>query len=1045
MNIYDADYPHAGHGWCAHADPALHEVDLPRPPGHHDHVSPHRRAHGRGHRSQAAVLRRSGVQTSQVRHGFVFPPAGDSEGGQSLEESSPNLFNLLGFTVYFINIQSIISAVKRASLAAELERLSPDIVGLNETWLDSSVSQLEIPGYTLVSRRDRPKTSVGKLNHGGIALYHRCGGILVTHLEDSTIAERSWHVVHTDVGGLLLGLWYRPPGSAHCHIESVDSEMERLGEGMIGTLLVGDINVWHKAWLRHSPADTLEGERLHTICKEHALKQLVQEPTRGRNLLDLALSSLHGHSSATVQPAIADHAGVLVTVDLPAPTENVTERVVWDYKFANWKSLNAELTATNFDQFLRDLDVDNATKIFTEKVLEAARRHIPSRKIREHKGTHPWLNDVCRRAIAEKHSRLGFDDYDEACHRCTEILKENFADYIQKLRGETKALHKGSKKWWSLSKALMDGSQRRTGIPSLRGPSGAWIHDAKGKADLFADVFTSKFTLPDEVAVDPALFREPERRMSSFVLVRERWVKRQLRSLREDQATGPDDLPARLLIACAESLARSVTRILRKSLFERRWPSGWKIHRLSPLYKKSAVHKPDNYRGLHLTSVLSKVAERVLNIPFGKFVDVVDAFGASQWAFRKKRGCTDLVLLLICSWLREFQSRRKVGVFLGDISGAFDRVDAEKMVQKLRRIGVCDSLIDLFTDYLAPRRANVGVDGAFSYEFALQNMLFQGTVFGPPLWNIFFADVHSAAESTGCRERRFADDLNTSKVYKKEVRNEDILDDLRACQVAVHRWGEVNRVAFDPAKEEFAILSATDGHGEPFRLLGPLIDQKLLMNECIDKLYRKAKPKARALLRCRRFFSLFDLLVLFEAHVRSQIEWCNGAIYHAAPSKLAWLDSVQNSFLNHLGLGDRDAFLRFNLAPLQLRRDVGMLGALWKVSRGIAHPDLCALFPLCPIPPLILRTRADHRRHRRQFVDPCDGTQLQQFSRSLFGLIKVWNVLPTEFVDTESVSNFQTKLTGVARFACRDDAESWQHMFSVDSLPFTLLVRYCFV
>ena len=73
---------------------------------------------------------------------------------------------------------------------------------------------------------------------------------------------------------------------------------------------------------------------------------------------------------------------------------------------------------------------------------------------------------------------------------------------------------------------------------------------------------------------------------------------------------------------------------------------------------------------------------------------------------------------------------------------------------------------------------------------------------------------------------------------------------------------------------------------------------------------------------------------------------------------------MQNSFLNHLGLGDRDAFLRFNLAPLQLRRDVGMLGALWKVSRGIAHPDLCALFPLCPIPPLILRTRADHHRHK---------------------------------------------------------------------------------
>ena len=55
---------------------------------------------------------------------------------------------------------------------------------------------------------------------------------------------------------------------------------------MIGSIVVGDINIWHKKWLKHSPADTLEGERLHSICKVHGLKQLVSEPTRGLNLLD---------------------------------------------------------------------------------------------------------------------------------------------------------------------------------------------------------------------------------------------------------------------------------------------------------------------------------------------------------------------------------------------------------------------------------------------------------------------------------------------------------------------------------------------------------------------------------------------------------------------------------------------------------------------------------------------------------------------------------------------------------------------------------------
>ena len=217
------------------------------------------------------------------------------------------------------------------------------------------------------------------------------------------------------------------------------------------------------------------------------------------------------------------------------------------------------------------------------------------------------------------------------------------------------------------------------------------------------------------------------------------------------------------------------------------------------------------------------------------------------------------------------------------------------------------------------------------------------------------------------------------------------------------------------------------------------------MSECIAKLYRKAKPKARALLRCRRYYSISDLLLLYKAHVRSQIEWCNGAIFHAARGKLDWLDSVQTSFLRHLSLNESGAFLQHNLAPLQLRRDIGMLGVLWKVSRAAAHPDMCALLPLCPRSSATRRTRFDSRRHDRQFVNYCDGSQLQQFSRSIFGIVKVWNLLPIACVECNSVSSFQARLTEAARNACRSGVESWSRMYSVDSSPYSVLLKFCFV
>ena len=156
-------------------------------------------------------------------------------------------------------------------------------------------------------------------------MYGKVASMLVTHRKDSSIAERSLYIIHTDLGGVLFGAWYRPPESPHNHIETLDTELELLSIGMIGCLVVGDINIWHKKWLTHSPADTTEGERLHNICKIQCLKRLVAEPTRGQNLLDLALCSLSGAVSASAVPAIADNKGVLVCINLPAPKLHVID------------------------------------------------------------------------------------------------------------------------------------------------------------------------------------------------------------------------------------------------------------------------------------------------------------------------------------------------------------------------------------------------------------------------------------------------------------------------------------------------------------------------------------------------------------------------------------------------------------------------------------------------------------------------------------------------------------------------------------------------
>ena len=105
----------------------------------------------------------------------------------------------------------------------------------------------------------------------------------------------------------------------------------------------------------------------------------------------------------------------------------------------------------------------------------------------------------------------------------------------------------------------------------------------------------------------------------------------------------------------------------------------------------------------------------------------------------------------------------------------------------------------------AARTAFVIVDGVESERCQLRDSVFQGTVLGPPLWNVFFADAGRAIKDAGYDENAFADDLSAYRPFHVTVPDKIILDSLRECQIQLHRWGAANQFVFDASKESFHI------------------------------------------------------------------------------------------------------------------------------------------------------------------------------------------------------------------------------------------------
>ena len=131
----------------------------------------------------------------------------------------------------------------------------------------------------------------------------------------------------------------------------------------------------------------------------------------------------------------------------------------------------------------------------------------------------------------------------------------------------------------------------------------------------------------------------------------------------------------------------------------------------------------------------------------------------------------------------------------------------------------------------------------------------------------------------------FADDLNVFQKFATEVENAKIRT-MEKCREKVHKWGRINRVSFDAGKEHIVILHPIHGEGDPFKLLGCLVDCKLVMQQAVERILSQARPKIKAILRTRQFYNSKELVNQFKIHIWGLMETHNGAIFHASSSIL---------------------------------------------------------------------------------------------------------------------------------------------------------------
>ena len=180
----------------------------------------------------------------------------------------------------------------------------------------------------------------------------------------------------------------------------------------------------------------------------------------------------------------------------------------------------------------------------------------------------------------------------------------------------------------------------------------------------------------------------------------------------------------------------------------------------------------------------------------------------------------------------------------------------------------------------------------------------------------------------------FADDFNAFRPFPLNAPNKVVIRTAEECQQELHKWGRANQVQFDPGKESLHVISHHCPAGSNFKILGLSFDCRLTMQDAISGLTSEMRWRVRSVLRTQRYHTTASTIQLYKSKVLSYCECRTAAIYHACASLLQHVDRVQESFLKEIGIDDVTAFSVFNLAPLQLRRDIAMLGLIHRTVLG---------------------------------------------------------------------------------------------------------------